>query len=185
MRNPSAKNHKAIWILSSLLFFLLSTGAYTCISQNQLCYYYFRQQSKEGSLMSFHPLIYQPSVYSSIQVQKTHTCKNHLIQVKKKFIIAVTWQSHTVYQINYFMSHLVNSKFLEVNIITCIYWCNSKQHSIGIFRYMYVERGEGWNPTKMSLTSQDYPCQVVQWHQSIWKLRFSILTYKVWSHPFC
>ena len=83
MRNPSAKNHKAIWILSSLLSFLLSTAAYTCISQNQLCYYYFRQQCKEWSLISFHPLIYQPSVYSSIQVQKTHT--ESLDPMEKKF----------------------------------------------------------------------------------------------------
>ena len=32
MRNPSAKNHKAIWILSSLLSFLLSTAAYTHVN---------------------------------------------------------------------------------------------------------------------------------------------------------
>ena len=31
-----------------------------------------------------------------------------------------------------------------------------------IFRYMYVERGKGCNPTKMSLTPLDYLCQVVQ-----------------------
>ena len=59
---------------------------------------------------------------------------------KGKNFIITSHDSHILYIILW-----VIQSFWRVNIII---WCIGKQDSISIFRYMYVERGEGWNPTK-------------------------------------